>query len=59
MTGAWTHGCDACGAADMPVEYVAPIGYLCAFCRRPESIEDLRRAMLAARAPSPETEEKK
>lgn len=38
----WTHGCDACQAA-APVEYVPPLGYLCAFCRRPESLEDLRR----------------
>lgn len=37
----WSHGCDACAAA-APVEYVPPLGYLCAFCRRPESLEDLR-----------------
>jgi hypothetical protein len=40
----WTHGCDACDA-DTPVEYVPPIGYLCSSCRRPESLEDLRREM--------------
>jgi hypothetical protein len=38
----WTHGCDACNA-DAPVEYVPPLGYLCAFCRRPESRSDLWR----------------
>jgi hypothetical protein len=40
----WTMGCDACGAED-PVEYVSPIGYLCAFCRRKESIQSLLKEM--------------
>ena len=34
----WTHGCDACGAPD-PVEYVQPVGYLCAKCREPEAFK--------------------
>lgn len=40
----WTHGCDACDA-DAPVVYVPVVGYLCAFCRRPESLDDLRRRL--------------
>lgn len=39
----WTHGCDFCCDPDAPVEYVAPLGYLCAACRRPESLEAIRR----------------
>lgn len=42
----WTHGCDACDA-DEPVEYVAPLGYLCEQCRtEPERRREIERVVL-------------
>jgi hypothetical protein len=35
-----TQGCDACDA-DEPVQYVPPLGYLCARCREPAVIDRL------------------
>ena len=40
----WTYGCDACDD-DVLVMYVNPIGYLCASCRKPETIEAIRRML--------------
>lgn len=41
-TRTWTHGCDNCDAVE-PVEYVAPLGYLCEECRKPETLAKLEK----------------
>ena len=40
----WQHGCDACKAIGK-VEYAQSLGYLCAACRQPGALAELRRAL--------------
>lgn len=45
MSKIWDTGCDNCRDESAPVEYVAPIGYLCEKCRTPETIELIEARM--------------